>query len=341
VLGFFVSLFTYCLIVLRTIRGGDDQFIPAVSVALAIVLAIAGIYLFIYMIHHSATTIQATEILADVSAETVGSIQTLFPERMGEEPHMSEFSEEMRSHSEEGIWEAVPAESTGYIQSVDSEALIQFAEERNGVVRMERGVGDFVIQGATLASVKAERPLEQSDARELNALYGIDRFRSIEQDPTFGIRQIVDMALKALSPSSNDSTTAVNCVDHLAVILHCVMQRKIPSRFRYKEGKLRVIARAPELSTMVHLAFHEVRQNAGSNVALIVRILERMGDIAEVTPVPARRNLLWQHVQLLREKADVSVASPHDRDVLDRAFQCVAQRLGKGDQWIPLSDPDD
>ena len=125
-------------------------------------------------------------------------------------------------------WHVIPARKSGYIQSVDNAALLRVARDRKTIVRMERGIGEFVVQNTALASLALEDPPDQETIAALQATFIISRLRTVEQDVAFGIRQIVDMALKALSPGINDTTTAVMCVDYLTAILARFAPRPIP-----------------------------------------------------------------------------------------------------------------
>lgn len=326
VLGFFVSLFTYCLIVLRTIRGGDDSFVPGISVLLAIVMAIIGIYLFIYFIHHSTVAIQASEMLAAISTETLQAIQKLFPEELGEEEKESA-PPELLAEAGGQQWHQVLSGASGYIQAVNQAALLHFSQQHNVVLKMDRGVGEFVIRDCPLVSVLSKQKPDDPMERALNEAYIVNRHRSIEQDPAFGIRQIVDIALKALSPSINDSTTAASCVDHLAEIMHRVLRRREPSCYRYSDGELRVIACGDNVRSLLDLSFHEIRQNLGHNVALLLRILQRFEDLAKPPLAPGRSAVLRKHLQLFRAVADSVPTTPHDHAVVDRSFHRVSALL--------------
>ncbi len=219
VLGIFAGVFAYCLIVLRTIRAGDENgFIPGLAVSFGVVLAIGGISVLIFFIHHIASSIQASNIIASVAAETMVVIDRLFPEKLGQEPvdeqeDQSPFSLPARN------WQPVPSNENGYIQSVDNAALLRLAREHKTIVRMEHGAGDFVVQDTLLASLALKSPPGKEIVSALQAAYSIARYRTVEQDAAFGIRQLVDIALRALSPGINDTTTAVMCVDYLTAIL--------------------------------------------------------------------------------------------------------------------------
>ncbi len=123
----------------------------------------------------------------------------------------------------------------------------------------------------------------------MNAVYVISRQRTVEQDAAFGIRQIVDIALKALSPGINDTTTAVMCVDYLAAILTRLAPRRIATPDRLDQGALRVIARGPSFETLLSDAFDQIRQYGGSNLAILLRMLGALQTIASLTASPKRR----------------------------------------------------
>jgi uncharacterized membrane protein len=219
VLGIFAGIFTYCLIVLRTIRGGDEGgFVPSLSVAFSVVLAIGGIGTIFFFIHHIASSIQASSIIASVAQETMVAMDRLFPEKLGQEPMDDEGNPSLLP-SPKRDWQTIMAGRNGHQQSVDNAALLRLAREHQTLVRMERGIGEFVVQNTPLASLALENPPDEEIIAALRAAYSIDRFRTVHQDCAFGIRQLVDMALRALSPGINDTTTAVMCLDYLTAIL--------------------------------------------------------------------------------------------------------------------------
>ena len=186
-------------------------------------------------------------------------------------------------------WQAVPAKGNGYIQSVDNAALLRLAREHKTIVRMERGIGEFVVQDTPLASLALENPPAKEIIAALQAAYSIDRHRTVEQDCAFGIRQLVDMALRALSPGINDTTTAVMCVDYLTAILARLASRNIPSSHRYEEGELRVIAIGPTFAGLVAESFDQIRASAVGNVGVMLRMLGALQTIASLTTSPSRR----------------------------------------------------
>ena len=327
VLGIFAGIFTYCLIVLRTIRGGDEgEFIPSLAVSFGVVLAIGGIGVLIFFIHHIASSIQASSIIASVADETMVAVDRLFPEKLGQGP-VDDDEDQALLPLPERTWQAVPAQGNGYIQSVDNAALLRLAREHKTIVRMERGIGEFVVHDTTLASLALESPPEEEIIAALQAAYSIDRHRTVEQDSAFGIRQIVDMALRALSPGINDTTTAVICVDYLTAILARLASRPIPSSHRYEEGELRVIAIGPTFASLVAESFDQIRGSAKGNVAIMLRMLGALQTIASLTASPSRRRALREQVQWIAELAERTIESPHDRARFESRLARVREAL--------------
>ena len=305
VLGVFVGIFAYCLVVLRTIRGGDEgAFVPPLAVLLGLALAFVGIGFLIFFIHHIAISIQASSIIAAAADETFSAIDRLFPNGLGEsaDRYPDRLQEQFAAQRS---WCCIMAAATGYIESIDSEACLKFAQEQNVVLRMETGIGDFVIQGTPLIALSHEIDAEIAD--QLNGFYVIGRQRTVQQDAGYGIRQIVDIALKALSPGINDTTTAVMCIDYLTAILVQLASRDFPSLHRVEQGELRMIAKGPDFESLLAESFSQIRQNGGGNVAVTVRLLESLRKIAVVTVPADRRNALRAEAQLVSATAEATI----------------------------------
>ena len=318
VLGVFAGVFAYCLVVLRTIRGGEDgMFVPALAVLGAVLLSFVAIGFLIFFIHHIATSIQATSIIAAAAAETLHAIDHLFPAELGRgaaEPGLE-------GGEPDGVqgWTAIPARRTGYVQGVNGDALFEFARAGGGVLRMERGVGDFVIEESPLASLSGAG-VEPSTIAKLNAAFTVGRDRTVHQDAGYGIRQIVDIALRALSPGINDTTTAINGIDFLGAILARLAARRVETPHRADRGQLRLIARGPTFAGLLAESFDEIRQNAAGHAAVLIRILEVLRIVHARTHDPGRYRAIEEQMDLIAETADRSIPSPHDLARVHQAF---------------------
>jgi uncharacterized membrane protein len=328
-LGVFAGTYTYCLIVLRTIRGvGAAVFVPGLAVFFGFVLAIGSVGVLIFFIHHIANSIQASSIIASVGRETCSAIDRLFP---GEKEQGSEEKEENEEQLlrllNEKTWCTVPAEESGYIQSVDNEALLLLAWEKKTILRMERGIGDFVVQKTALASLALEEAPDKETIAAINAAYNINIYRTIDQDPAFGIRQIEDIALKALSPGVNDTSTAVMCVDHLTAILAHLAGRQLPPSRICKDGELRVITIVPTFESLLADSFDQIRRNAVGNVAIMACILSALDNVASLTDSQHHREALCEQVQWIAELAERTIESAHDRTHIKMRLMPLREKL--------------
>lgn len=324
VLGVFLGIFSYCLVVLRTIRDGEDSaFVPSLAVLGGGVLAFVGISYFIFFIHHIATSIQAANILARIAAETTRRVDHLFPEGVGEEADDNQ-DPDPPSTDPQPRWRPVPSHRTGYIQGVNPDALLAVAREHSTVIRMRNRVGDFVIEGTVLAFVRSAQEPPPAVLDRVSAAYTIDQQRTSDQDVAYGVRQIVDVALKALSPGINDTTTAVMCLDYLTAILFRLANRRIESPYRFDEAVLRVITRGVTFADLVELSFDQIRQNAGGNVAVLARLLEAIQLLQSQTQSTRRRRALLRQAEALAEAIRRTIPAAIDREPLEaRAAQLL------------------
>lgn len=288
VLGVFVGNFAYCLMVLRTVRGGDETFIPALAVLAGMAYAFVAISLLIYFIHHVAQSIQASSILSRIFDDAAASIDEMFPETMGADaPDPAPASIELPVE-----WTAVRADRNGYVTSIEGQRLLRLAVETGRLVRLRAGVGDFVPRGAVLAELSGRRALDDERIERLRSMVSLHTQRTPEQDPAFGIQQLVDVAVKALSPGINDPTTACMCVDQLGALVLRLSTRCIPSSYRMHDGVLRVITPRPTYRSLVVLAFSAIVNHSRGDAQVLQRVLLQVEAAAACIEDPPRRRTL-------------------------------------------------
>lgn len=310
VLGGFVATFTYALIVLRGVRTGDEG-VPNLAVTVAFLLALAAMVLLIVFIHHIAESVQVSTLMHSVTRETVGQIRHLFPAAAGEgEP-------EPRPVADAGPAVPVRAEAYGYVQMLDYDRLLRASQAADVVLHLAQAPGDFVSYRARLAEVAPAARCTEALANDVRSSFVLDRYPSIDHDVLFGIRQIADIGIKALSPGVNDPTTATNAIDYLGVILSHAVDARIPSPYRRADGdgRVRLIARGPTFASMVHLAFDQICLYGKGDPRVIGRVLETLAHLSE------------QSLDLERRAALVEMA--------DEAL-AWAERALPEDAWGPL-----
>lgn len=333
VLGAFVSVFIYSLVVLRAIRGGEESFIPSYGLLVGMILAFIGIGFLIYFVHHISTMVQASTILANIHLESMKVIEELYPLRgetsSGEKSEFQPQGEESKT---------VPSSQTGYIQDIDEQALIEWAQENNAVVEMLAGIGEFIAASAPLLRIHGGSQEADALGDDLVKCSGIAQFRTIEQDPAFGMRQIVDVALKAFSPGINDTTTAASCLDYLGALLFELSKRDIPPLERCKDGQVRLISCGASFQTLADLSFHEIRQHARNNVSIYVKLLSTIEKVFTTDASPQNIGILWEHAMSVAQTADSEIRSPTDRELINRAIRRTATAFGKDFQQLLLPE---
>jgi uncharacterized membrane protein len=312
VLGVFVGIFVYCLVVLRTIRGGEHEVVPSLAVLGGVVLAVVGIGYLVYFIHHIAEAIQASHILAAVTTQTIRTIERVCPDGSpGAEPGAPP------DPWPDGPRHLVRASCDGYVQRVDAPGLLELAADRQASIRVLRGVGEFVVEGTPLADVGGAEPsgLERAVQRRIV----IGRQRALDHDLAYGIRQIVDVALKALSPGINDTTTAVMAVDYLSAILGRLTGRRLPEAHCTDRSGAQVELVAPRYDELLGEAFDQIRRQAEGNVAVLEALVRALRVLADRTGEPERRAVLKRHALVIRETVVRSVPWPAERRRLEEA----------------------
>lgn len=325
VLGVFVGIFTYCLVVLRTVRSsgdGDPGFLPSFAVLGGVMLALFGVATLIYFIHHVAASIQASSILERIAHDTCKAIDRLFPQPLGEP-----VPDEWEGQQLPVLWHPVAAHGTGYLVAVDDEGLLAFAGRIGRVVRLAHRVGDFVIEGQPVAEISGGAPLHDEHARALRALFALQRQRTVHQDAPYGVQQIVDVAVKALSPGINDPTTAVMCIDRLGALLVRLTGRRIPGPRRGEAGALRVIAPGPDFEDMTVLALDPIVEHARGDVVVFARLLHVLEILEAVTREPGRRRTLQRRLLSMMEAITRTVEAPARREELLARASGLAVRL--------------
>lgn len=249
-------------------------------------------------------------MIAAITRETTKAIDLLFPE----EATHDDIAERPPAVPDGTMWHPVPSTSLGYIQSVDLDALVEFAKIHKTIVRMERGMGDFAAQDRPLVSLALSHAPDSDMVKALNRIYAIDSYRTIELDPAFGIRQLVDIALKALSPSINDTTTAVTCIEHLSVLLMRCVQRGNAAQCRFDGEALRLIAHRSEFAQLVPLAFNQILEDAEGNTEVLRHMLGAIEHIGSAARHGARIAVLDRQVDAIEEVALRGVKSRHARE---------------------------
>jgi uncharacterized membrane protein len=331
VLGTFVATFIYCLLVLRTVRGSDDEeFVPHLAVTVGVVLAMLSLGVLIFFIHHVATSIQASRIIANVAEDLEGAIDRLFPETIGEDFETADPDVALADESdalEEGSRE-VRATTTGYVQAIDAPALMELASARNVAVRVLARPGAFVRKGQALMAVAPAPPHGEGEDKPFQEVFIIGSDRTGTQDVTFFIDQLVELAVRALSPGINDPGTARLCIDRLEQALCHLAGRRIPSPARHDgDGRVRVFACPLTFASIVESAFNEIARYGRSSVSVTCRLLEAMRSVGSCVQREADRRALLRQAMTIAGEVRESPFSEGDRERIARCYSLTLTAL--------------
>lgn len=330
VLGTFVSTFIYCLLVLRTVRGIDDaQFVPHLAVTLGVVLAMLSLGVLIFFIHHVSTSIQASQIIANVAADLDRAVVRLFPEQLGHERGAALATNGSMWPGEfDRNTHVVPATSNGYVQAVDEDALLTLATRRDVVLRIDAKPGRFVRHGTTLVTVWSTASVDDGLCESIRAAFIVGSARTPTQDVEFFVDQLVELAVRALSPGINDPGTARMCLDRLGQTLCQVARREMPASCRYDaDGRLRVMARPIAFENLATAAFDEIRRYGRSSVAVTVHLLDVIRDVAECVIREPDRLTLAKHAEVIMRSSREASFGEEDRARVEDSHRAALAAL--------------
>jgi uncharacterized membrane protein len=251
-------------------------------------LALACVAWLLYFIHHISQAISVNQIVDRIASETEAMVDEMMPHprrhsRMAENDQI-----------DPSTWETpILSDFSGYIRFIDTERLVALAKSYRVKVHVLRRVGQFVPAGIPLLMVYKGERLSTEGMAELCGTFDFGPSRTLQQDLEFGALQIVDIALKAISPAVNDPSTAISCVDQLSRILIRFASRELPESILYDPpGIVRVSISWTDFDRMVDAAFEQIRLYSQTDMAVSLRLLRALGDIAISTPEPQYRRTL-------------------------------------------------
>lgn len=350
-LGAFIATFVYCLLGLRTVRATStgaahaaEGFVPEASVLLAMGLAVACVATFIHFVHHIPEKINVGRITAELGRELKRELQDLFPKPSGESP-TGECEPE--SASEELAWEdGAPVRSIhdGYIEAVDLDGLIAFAEKQDLELRLEYRPGDFANEDDVLLwGIPAAR-IEAAQVEAMHRFFSFGRERTPTQNALFLVDQLVEILAKALSPGINDPFTALNCINWLGSALMATIEcpEVEPCRFD-GEGNRRIVVHPVRFSDLAAAIFDQSRQYVSSDRNATLDLMRILAETLLRANRADRRECLLEHAAALERSARERLPLERDRAEVTKRFALVerlanepslAARLRDAQGWL-------
>lgn len=325
VLGTFISTFIYCLLVLRTVRGAEEErFIPYLSVTIGLVLALVSLVVLIYFIHHMALSMQAPYIIGEVAGDLFKTIERLFPSEAGSEAPEGREQKGEQDVPQDFIEEARPLLSkvNGYIQAIDEHGLLSLAQEHDLIIQLPHRPGHFITEGDALAQLWPAQRVNDSLSAQLQKTFIVGRQRTHTQDVEFAVEQLVEVAERSLSSGINASFTAITCIDWLGAALAKLLQKDFPSPYRYDEqGSLRIFLERPLTAVgVINTAFNQIRQSARDNISVRIRLLEKIALLYNQTDNAEIRQALERQAEMIERRQNNGQPEREDRQDLHERY---------------------
>jgi uncharacterized membrane protein len=321
-LGAFMATFVYAVLSLGSItdHGPHGAFVPHLSITVALGLLLIDVAVLIYFIHHIAVTIQLPQVIAQISRDLGRAIDEQFPRSVASVRAAGlSAAEVQRRLDEDGV--PVPAENSGYLQIVRYEELVRIAESTNTIIRLSYRPGHFITAGLPLAHIWPKSAAPEV-TRALNRAHVPGAHRTLAQDPVFPIDQLVEIAIRALSPAVNDTFTALTCIDWLSDGLCKISQRDLPlGVHRDASGVIRVISLGPDYERIVNRASDKIRQASRNMPAVAIRQMDGLTKVLWYTSTPEQRRVLAaQAARILRASED-EVPEADDREDVRQRYE--------------------
>jgi len=308
-LGIFLGTFAYCLVVLRSVRSVEEgDFVPQLGVTVALLLALVCVGTLVWFVHHIATSINVEVVIEGVQEELLEAVERLDKDATG--PATPPL------HTSAPAGASVALDRHGYLRSVDTDALADWAEEREAVLVLHVRPGHYLFPGCAVAQV-TPREAAPAAAKALRDALSVGPRQAAAQDLEFSVRQLVEVALRALSPGINDPFTAVAVLDRLGATLCAMVPRHMPAATVARGGRIVLHRHVPEYAGLCNAMFHPIRQSAAGNAVVLIHMLDVLARVRALEPRPERRAELTRHAALVLAAGRIGLKDPADVAALE------------------------
>jgi uncharacterized membrane protein len=310
-LGTFIATFVYALLVLRTVREPDESgdaigFVPELALLIAIGLAGVSVVVLIFFLHHAPSNIRINHVIAGIGRRILEEVDSLYPAMLGDTaPGAAADFDPQRPPTR-----VVSAGCTGYIQVIDAETLLSAAEKAAAVIHLRVQPGDFVHAASRVADIHGGSDATGLD-ESVQSAFAVGDERTTAQDMRFLFDELVEIALRALSPGVNDPFTARTSLDWIAAGLARIGTRAEPRRYRTDAaGALRMVADPVTFDSLVEATFGAIRQAAATNTEAALAQFHALASAAAGVEDPVRRAALRRQASLLADAARGVLSGP-------------------------------
>ncbi|QEG38687.1 DUF2254 domain-containing protein [Roseimaritima ulvae] len=340
-LGVFISTFLYCLMVLRTVRNADSPpvggaenvelaaaFVPHIAIVVGLLLAIASVGVLIYFIHHIPESIHVSNIVAGVGHDLNVQIAQQFPTKIGI-PHQDPQQREPRADLPDSFYRTatkVGASCPGYIEFVDSDGLLQLAKQHDLVLKLQQRPGDFVSENNVLLLAAPRDRVDDQMRTQIQGMFYCGAQRTAHQNLRFVLNQLVEVAMRALSPGVNDPFTALNCMDWLQTGLENLASREMPDAHRLDDQQqLRIVAEPDTFDSFACMVFDQLRPYVAADRNASLHMMRMLQAIMLAASDDHQRRLLVRLAGSLRRESKRAFDDVRSRQLLSDSYRTIVK----------------
>lgn len=326
-LGLFTMTVVYCLLALRAVeKDMPVSEVPHVTVTVGLLLGLTCVLALLFFLHRVARSIVADVVIRHVAKDLENNIADLHSLERGPAAACNDSAILPADFSEQHVMLASAKE--GYVQSIDYGSLVALARKRGMILQLSFGAGAFISSGGWLGAVYPASSVTAADAAAVQDAVMLGDERTPTQDIEFSVRQLVDVALRALSPAINDPNTALVVVDRLCSALSLLMTKAMPPNVhRDQDGAIRVLSERSGYDHLLDTALNEIRLAASLHPTVIVKLAEALGRVAEHVRLPEQRDALLRQLKIVTAAGLREANEPYDRTGIEQASAVAERKL--------------
>lgn len=328
VLGLFIATFLYSIALLQFTSSMEIENIkPIISMSTLLALVVIDLLALVYFIHHISVSIQANSIINTVNSELRLCLNRMFPEQIkpNDNQHSEDDQPEINFEEDSNI---ISSQQAGYIQHIQYEKLLQLSQEYDCQINIPVKAGEFIVEDMTIAYCLSESPASEILKASIRSSITIGKHQTPIQDPEFAIRQLVEVAVRSLSPGINDPFTAISCLDRLGENIAYLLDRRFPAIHYFDdEHQLRLIVKTIRFKGIVDMSFNQIRQHGYNDVAVCIRLLETLAMLAKQVNNYNQAEVIKQQAEATIEMLELDKHADKDRQDIMQTHQRIQDAL--------------